>query len=81
MASIHGELVMHRILTEDGRDAIMLVPDDGAEPLLYVTDEASPLTLERVEGRKEDPNSYLTISRSNGDKIHLGPYSPREIIQ
>ena len=71
--SISGNFAIHRTKTINGKDAILIVPEDDI-PLFYETgNHFLPVSFEHVEGGETPPDTYLTITYPNGDKTHLGP--------
>lgn len=84
MRSISGDFAMYRTKTPDGKDAIMIVIEpDGAPPLLhsYNDGDSQEISFERVEGGDSAPDQYVTITHTNGDKTHFGPYYSRVVKQ
>jgi hypothetical protein len=81
MRSIHGDFAMYRTKTQDGRNAIRVVPEpEIGAPLLHSfneEDDSEPISFERVEDGENHPDSYLTVTRHDGLKVHFGPYIPR----
>lgn len=84
MQTLMGNFTIHRIKTEDGRNAVMVVPMPISEvPLSYSfddqKDEFADISFELATQELapvHPADSYLTLLYPDDMKIHLGPYVP-----
>lgn len=67
---LEGNFAVHRAKDLNGKDAVLVVPEPDGEILLL---DDSPISFGRVEGGDNPPDSYLTVTYADGDKVHYGP--------
>ena len=67
---IEGRFRIHRTQSANGSNAILVIPETPNDVL---TLDKKEITFEHVDGGQYDPDSYLTITDTENNKIHFGP--------